>query len=303
MQDSQNQSSYILRGTAAGGTLRVVAIDATQIVEEARVRHHLSKTATAALGRALSASALLAIILGKKVDSRVNLRIQGDGPLGWLVAEGSADGSVRGYVREPEADLPLRESDGKLDVSGLVGTKGELAVTRLLDNAEPWTGSVQLISGEIAEDVAYYLASSEQIPSAVQLGVYEEGGRVARAGGLIVQAMPGVSDETLQALEQNIAAMGSFTDNLRRVSLLEVMEKATAGLNLVAAPQAQAARFQCRCSRERAVASLAFFDMSERQNMIEDGGQEVVCHWCNEHYHFSVSEIAALDAAEVHARA
>ncbi|TSA85874.1 Hsp33 family molecular chaperone HslO [Deinococcus detaillensis] len=303
MQDSQNIGSYILRGTAAGGTLRVVAIDATQIVEEARVRHHLSKTATAALGRALSASALLAIILGKKVDSRVNLRIQGDGPLGWLVAEGSADGSVRGYVREPEADLPLRESDGKLDVSGLVGTKGELAVTRLLDSAEPWTGSVQLISGEIAEDVAYYLASSEQIPSAVQLGVYEEGGRVARAGGLIVQAMPGVSDETLQALEQNIAAMGSFTDNLRLVSLLEVMEKATAGLNLVAAPQAQAARFQCRCSRERAVASLAFFDMSERQNMIEDGGQEVVCHWCNEHYHFSVSEIAALDAAEVHARA
>lgn len=303
MQDSQISNSYILRGTAAGGTLRVVAIDATAIVEEARVRHQLSKTATAALGRALSASALLAIILGKKVDSRVNLRIQGDGPIGWLVAEGSADGSVRGYVRVPDADLPLRESDGKLDVSGLVGTKGELAITRLLDNAEPWTGSVELVSGELGEDVAYYLASSEQIPSAVQLGVYEEGGRVARAGGLIVQAMPGASDETLKQLEANIAVMGSFTDNLRRVSLLEVMEKATAGLTLVAAPQAQAARFQCRCSRERAVSSLAFFGMSERQAMMDDGGQEVICHWCNEHYQISPGEIAALDAPKVHAQA
>ncbi len=303
MQDSQNSASYLLRGTAAGGTLRVVAIDATQIVEEARVRHQLSKTATAALGRALSAAALLAVILGKKIDSRVNLRVQGDGPIGWLVAEGSAEGWVRGYVREPQADLPLRVSDGKLDVSGLVGSTGELAVTRLLDNAEPWTGSVELVSGELAEDVAYYLASSEQIPSAVQLGVYEEGGRVARAGGLIVQAMPGVTDQTLSALESNIKAMGSFTDNLRSVSLLEVMERATQGLDFVAAPQAQAAQFRCRCSRERAVASLTYFGMQERQSMMDDGGQEVVCHWCNEHYHITPGEIAALDAPELHAQA
>lgn len=303
MQDSQTPASYILRGTAAGNTLRVVAIDATQVAEEARVRHQLSKTATAALGRALSAAALLAIILGKKVDSRVNLRVQGDGPLGWLVAEGSAEGWVRGYVREPDADLPLRISDGKLDVSGLIGTTGELAVTRLLDNAEPWTGSVELVSGELAEDVAYYLASSEQIPSAVQLGVYEEGGRVSRAGGLIVQAMPGVSDETLAALEANIQAMGSFTDNLRSVSLLEVMERATKGLGFVVAPQAQAAQFQCRCSRERAVASLTYFGMQERQSMMDDGGQEVVCHWCNEHYQITPGEIAALDTPEVRAQA
>ncbi|WP_420594541.1 Hsp33 family molecular chaperone HslO [Deinococcus sp.] len=303
MQVLDIPASYILRGTAASGTLRVVAIDATNIVEEARLRHRLSKTATAALGRTLSASALLAIILGKKIDSRVNLRIQGDGPLGFIVAEGSADGRVRGYVRQPGADLPIRESDGKLDVSGLVGKTGELAVTRLLDNAEPWTGSVELVSGELAEDVAYYLASSEQIPSAVQLGVYEEGGRVARAGGLIVQAMPGVSDKTLKALEANIAAMGSFTDNLRRYSLLEVMERATQGLDLVAASEAQAARFQCRCSRERATDSLAFFGPDERQDMVAGGGQEVVCHWCNEHYQITPGEIAALDAPDVRAQA
>lgn len=296
-------ASTILRGTAAGGALRLVALDSTRIVEEARLRHHLSKTATAALGRSLSAALLLAIVLGKKTDSRVTLRIQGDGPLGWIVAEGSADGRVRGYVREPGADLPIRESDGKLDVSGVVGRNGELALTRLLDNAEPYTGSVPLVSGEIAEDVAAYLASSEQIPSAVLLGVYEEGGRVARSGGLLVQAMPGASDAVLARLEDNVRAMGPITDNLRRHTLLELMERSVDGLELEVVAQAQPARFQCRCSREKASGSLLYFGADERQDMMKQGGQEVVCHWCNEHYQISPGEIAALEAESVVARA
>lgn len=303
MTDTTTSASYILRGTAADGTLRLVAIDATHIAEEARVRHNLSATATAALGRTLSAAALLATLLGKKVDSRATLRIQGGGPIGWIVAEGSADGLVRGYVREPQADLPLRESDGKLDVGGLVGKDGELAVTRLLESGEPWTGSVELVSGEIAEDVAYYLASSEQIPSAVLLGVYEEGGKVARAGGLIVQAMPGASDDTLKRLEENIRALGYFTDNLRQHSLLELMEGAAAGMQLKMATETQSARFQCRCSRERATTALAFFGAAERQEMMDDGGQEVVCHWCGEHYHITPDEIAALQTPSERAQA
>jgi molecular chaperone Hsp33 len=290
--------SFILRGTAAGETLRLVAIDSTALVEEARLRHQLSKTATAALGRSLSAAALLAIVLGKKTDSRVTLRIQGDGPLGWIVAEGSAEGLVRGYVRDPGADLPVRASDGKLDVSGVVGSTGEIALTRLLDNAEPYTGSVPLVSGEIAEDVANYLAASEQIPSAVLLGVYEEGGRVARSGGLLVQAMPGASDETLERLEANIAAMGPITDNLRYRTLLEVMERAAEGLSLQVVAQAQAAQFKCRCSRQKAKNSLLYFGMQERQEMMAEGGQEVVCHWCNEHYQITPDEIAALDGQD-----
>lgn len=197
MTASSIPDSFLLRGTAAGNTLRLVGMDSGRVVEDARLRHHLSKTATAALGRTLTASALLAVVLGKKVDSRVTVRVEGGGPVGWIVAEGSASGQVRGYVREPGADLPLRESDGKLDVSGIVGNTGELAVTRLLDNGEPYTGSIELVSGEIAEDISSYLGVSEQIPNAVLLGVYEEGGRVAHAGGLLIQAMPGVSDETL----------------------------------------------------------------------------------------------------------
>ncbi|WP_102127542.1 Hsp33 family molecular chaperone HslO [Deinococcus planocerae] len=295
--------SFVLRGTAAGGTLRLVGIDATALVEEARLRHHLSKTATAALGRTLAASALLAVVLGKKPDSRVTVRIQGGGPVGWIVAEGSADGLVRGYVREPGADLPVRERDGKLDVSGIVGTEGELAVTRLLDNGEPYTGSVELVSGEIAEDVSTYLGVSEQIPNAVLLGVYEEGGRVARAGGLLVQAMPGVQGETLARLEANIRAIGQLTDHLRRGSLLETMQAAAEGLDLTLAPGAQAARFQCRCSRGKALDSLKFFAPGERREMIEEGGQEIVCHWCGEHYQMTPAEIATLDAAPERAQA
>ncbi|KEF34650.1 molecular chaperone Hsp33 [Deinococcus sp. RL] len=297
------RDSFVLRGLAAGGTLRLVGIDATGLVEEARVRHRLSKTATAALGRTLAASALLAVVLGKKPDSRVTVRVQGGGPVGWIVAEGSADGRVRGYVREPGADLPVRASDGKLDVSGIVGVDGELAVTRLLDNGEPYTGSAELVSGEIAEDVSAYLGISEQIPNAVLLGVYEEGGRVDRAGGLLVQAMPGVTEETLARLEANIRAMGQLTDHLRRGSLLEAMEAAAGGLDLVLADAAQPARFECRCSREKALDSLKFFAPSERQEMRDEGGQEVVCHWCGEHYLLTPGEIASLDAETARAQA
>ncbi|GAA5440797.1 Hsp33 family molecular chaperone [Deinococcus indicus] len=296
-------ASYVLRGTAAGGTLRIVGMDATQVVEDARLRHHLSKTATAALGRTLTGSVLLATVLGKRSDSRVTVRVEGDGPVGFIVAEGSVDGRVRGYVRQPDADLPLRERDGKLDVSGIVGTQGELSVTRLLDNGEPYTGSAHLVSGEIAEDISTYLGVSEQIPNAVLLGVYEEGGRVAHAGGLLIQAMPGVTDETLGKLEANIRAMGQITDNLRRGGLMEAINRATDGLNVQLAAEAQASRFECRCSREKASDSLKFFDAAERQDMIAAGGQEIVCHWCGEHYQITPDEIAALDATDTHARA
>ncbi|MFC3859643.1 Hsp33 family molecular chaperone HslO [Deinococcus antarcticus] len=295
--------SHLLRGTAAGNTLRLVGIDATNIVEEARVRHHLSKTATAALGRTLSASALLAVVLGKQPGSRVTVRVEGGGPIGWIVAEGSNDGQLRGYVREPAADLPLRDTDGKLDVRGIVGVDGELAVTRLLDNGEPYTGSVHLVSGEIAEDVSQYLGVSEQIPNAVLLGVYEEGQQVVSAGGLLIQAMPGVTDETLVKLEANIRHMGMLTDNLRVGGLLHAMTRATEGLDLRLAPGAQPARFECRCSRQRALDSLRFFSAEDRQEMMQAGGQEILCHWCNEKYHLTPDEIAALDAQPEHGQA
>lgn len=278
----------------------MLAVDATAVVEEARARHDLSATASAALGRTLAGALLLAQVLGKTDNARVTIRIQGDGPIGWIVAEGSADGGVRGYVRNPHAELPPRESDGKLDVRGVIGS-GDLGVMRLLENAEPYTGTVELVSGEIAEDLTYYLARSEQINSAVLLGVYVEGGHVAHAGGLIVQAMPGVTNETLARIEGNIASMGSITDNLRRGSLLETVQQATEGLDLVLQSNAQPVTFACRCSEQRALASLTYFNPSERQEMIDEGGQEVVCHWCGHRYHLSPEQIQALDTPSAQA--
>ena len=174
---------------------------------------------------------------------------------------------------------------------------------RLLDNGEPYTGSVHLVSGEIAEDVSQYLGVSEQIPNAVLLGVYEEGQQVVSAGGLLIQAMPGVTDETLVRLEANIRHMGMLTDNLRVGGLLHAMTRATEGLDLRLAPGAQPARFECRCSRQRALDSLRFFSAEDRQEMMQAGGQEILCHWCNEKYHLTPDEIAALDAQPEHGQA
>lgn len=287
--------SYILRATAASGTLRIVGIEGQKIVETARRRHGLSKTATAALGRALLGSLLLAVVLGKRTDSRVNLKLAGGGPVGWLMVEGSVSGDVRGYVRHPEADLPIRSSDGKLDVGGLVGCEGEIEVTRLIEGGEPYTGSVSLVSGEVAEDIASYLGVSEQIPNAVLLGVYEEEGQVSQAGGLLVQAMPDASNKTLAQLEANIAKLGTLTDRLRSGGLLSAMEQVAEDMDLQLAAEAQAARFSCRCSRQKALDSLRFFSVAERLEMYHEGGQEVVCHWCGEKYMISPQELLELN--------
>jgi molecular chaperone Hsp33 len=287
--------SYLIRGTAAQDTLRVIAADTTRIVEEARQRHQTSPTATAALGRSLTASLLLAQVLSKTDDARLTIRIQGDGPVGWIVTEGSRDGQTRGYVKHAGADVPAR-ADGKLDVGGLVGTDGEIAVTRLLENAEPYTGSVPLVSGEIGEDVATYLMRSEQIPSVTMLGVFVNDRGVSHAGGLIVQTVPGVTEATLAALEENVRQMGQFTNVLRQEGLLGAVERITKGLDYAMNEDSLSLKFQCRCSMDRAVQALTYFGPDERQEMIESGGQEVVCHWCNEKHFVTPELIRSLEA-------
>lgn len=276
--------SYLLIGTAAFDTLRVLAMDTTALTEEARVRHATSPTATAALGRSLTAALLLAQVLSKRPEDRVGVRIQASGPIGYIVTEGGRDGTSRGYVKHPEADLPPRETDGKLDVGGLVGADGEISVTRLLENLEPYTGSVPLVSGEIAEDVAMYLSKSEQLPSAVLLGVLVSASGVAQAGGLLIQTIPGVTDETLETLEANLRAMPQLTSIMRDQGLGGVVARALEGLEFIAQGETLPLEFKCRCSLERAINAMTFFSDREREEMALSGGQEVVCHWCNEHY-------------------
>jgi len=293
-------SSYILRGTAANHTLRIFAADSSALVSEAKRRHELTPDATAALGRLMTGAVLFGLTLSKHEKSRISLRVEGDGPLRYIVAEGtvseeltSGHASARGYVGNASAELPLRASDGKLDVGALVG-KGELAVTRLLENGEPYTSSVALQSGEIADDLAYYLVASEQIPSAVLLGVYLERGEVHTAGGLLVQVMPGADDAQVELMERNIASLGNITGALRNLNLLEVVQRVTEGLGLELLEESLPLTFACRCSRERVLSTLTYFSLEERRDMMSQGGQEAVCHWCNTHYHLTPQEIEGL---------
>lgn len=293
----------ILRGLAGGGQLRVVAADTGDVVEEARRRHGLSPTATAALGRAMTGALLLAQLLLKTPKERITLRIEGTGPLGGLVAEADAAGNVRGYVRNPRAEVPLRE-DGKLNVGELLGA-GVLRVDRSLPNGEVYTSTVPLVSGEIAEDLAHYLWQSEQIPSAVLLGVRVKGeGEVEVAGGVAIQVMPDTPEEVLSRLEANLAGLSGITPLLRE-GLEAAVERLLAGLGFewtdlkaLGYPLNEIpAHFRCRCNREKALEALVFFTPEEREDMIvEDGGAEVVCHWCGEVYRFSPEEIRSLVA-------
>lgn len=293
--------SYLLRGLAARGGIRVVAADTTQLVAEACRRHDTSATAGAALGRTLTAALLLSHTLLKNHEDRVTVRVRGDGPLGGIIADAGLDGDVRGYVKRPDVSLPPRP-DGKLDVGGAVGRNGEIEVIRShAPYGDPYSSSIELVSGEIGEDVAMFLAKSEQIASAVLLGVYFEAGRPAKAGGVILQALPGAEDAALATLEANVLGFGQLTDAMRRGSLLEIMQDLTRGLDFeLLTDDALPLRFACRCSDEKAIDALAYFSPEERASMIaEDGGAEVVCHWCNEDRWIGPDAIRAISSNEL----
>ena len=282
----------------------MVAAETTDIVEEARRRHGLSPTATAALGRAMTGALLLAQLLLKTPKERITLRVEGTGPLGGLVVEADAFGHVRGYVKNPRAEVPLRE-DGKLNVGELVGA-GALRVDRSLPSGEVYTSTVPRVSGETAEAPAHCRWQSEQVPSAVRLGVRVKGeGEVEVAGGVAVQVMPGAKEEVLGRLEANLKDLPGLTPLLRERGLEGALEALLAGLgfertDLRALGYFQneiPARFRCRCNREKALEALVFFTPEEREEMIvKEGGAEVVCHWCGEVYRFSPEEVRSLVA-------
>lgn len=301
--------AHLLRGMAAGGTLRVIAADTTDLVAEALGRHDAAMTAGAALGRTLTASLLLSHVLLKDHRDRVTVRIDGGGPLGGLIADAGLDGTVRGYARQPSVELPPR-ADGKLDVGGAVGRDGHIEVIRShAPYGDPYASSVELASGEIAEDVATFLARSEQIASAVLLGVsYDDAERadaaatrVRRAGGIILQALPGAEEAALTLLEANVRAFGQLTDALARQDLRQVMETLTWGLDFeLLTQQPLPLAFHCRCSDEKALAAVAYLTPGERAEMVaHDGGAEVVCHWCGEARFVDGEAMATLSGHEV----
>lgn len=292
--------SYLLRGLAANGSIRVIAADTSSLVEDARVRHGTSATASAALGRTLTGGLLLSHVLLKNHQDRLTLRFRGDGPLGGIIADAGLDGAVRGYVTNPDVHLPFRD-DGKLDVGRAVG-QGDLEIIRShAPYGDPYTSSIKLVSGEIAEDLAMFLAQSEQIGSAVLLGVYLQDNKINQSGGVLLQALPDAEESALTLLEANIRAFGQLTDAMQRLSMLEILNELCWGMGFeLLTDDALPLKFACRCSDEKALDAIAYFSPEERQEMIsQDGGAEVVCHWCNEKRWLDPSKIERISTNEI----
>ncbi len=286
---------YMIRGTAAGEKIRAVATVTTQTVEDARIRHTTSATATAALGRSLTAAALLGA--GLKAGQSVMLRVLGDGPIGAIIAQADAWGRVRGYAANPHADLP-ETPQRKLDVGGLVGRRGTLHVTRDLGMRSPYHGSAPLISGEIAEDLAAYLASSEQIPSVVALGVLV--GRdlhVLAAGGLCVQVLPGAAPDAVADLEARARRLPPITQLVADgCTPEEILTAALGGMDPSIGATSPVA-FQCGCSRRRVEEMLWGLGADELEALLAQEGQaEVTCRFCGDRYVLSGREVEALIA-------
>lgn len=288
-------ADQLIRATAAEGGIRAVGVITTRLTEEARTRHKLSYVATAALGRTMSAGLLLASSM-KTQASRVNIRIKGDGPLGGLMVDAGVDGTVRGYVENPEVEVPLNAL-GKLDVGGAIG-EGYLYVVRDVGYGYPYSSTVKLVSGEIGDDVSNYLVTSEQTPSALVLGVFVDAEGVQASGGLMLQVMPkGASDEELIAkLESRVASLSGFTPLLRAGKTLELMfDQLLGDMGLEILPEVQMLRFHCGCSFDRVLGALKMLGAAELQDMIEkDDGAEAICHFCNQVYQASSDHLAEL---------
>ena len=289
-------ADQLIRATAAEGGIRAVGVLTTRLTEEARQRHKLSYVATAALGRTMSGGLLLASSM-KREGSRVNIRVRGEGPLGGILIDAGLDGTVRGYVDNPGVELPPNEQ-GKLDVGKAVGPEGYLYVVRDVGYGYPYSSTVELVSGEIGDDIAHYLVTSEQTPSALVVGVFVGAEGVTAAGGILIQVMPkAVRDEALvQTLEGRIAKLAGFTPLLQAGKTLpEIFEELLGDMNLVMLPEVQMVRFHCGCSFDRVLGALKMLGEAELQDMIEkDNGAEATCHFCGEVYQASSDELAQL---------
>lgn len=275
---------------AAVPGVRAFAAVTTGLAEEARRRHDCYPVAAAALGRTMTAALLLAANL--KTDEYLTIRIAGDGPLGGVIADAHARGTVRGYVRNPHTELPL--ADGKLAVGRGVGA-GQIHVTRFTGLKQPFTGSAPLVSGEIGEDVANYLLVSEQTPSTVALGVLVSPDcSVAAAGGIIVQAMPGASEAMLAAVEANLAALAPVSALVSGGDdAAAILGRVFAGLPATVYEPSPLA-FKCQCSAERVEAMLISLGKAELDEMAAEGQAEISCHFCGEKYHLDRSRLEKL---------
>ena len=289
-------TDYMVRATALHGLVRAFAINSTRTVAELRQRHGTDPAVTAALGRLATGTVLLGSMLKEK-DQLITVRVQGDGPAGTLLASANGNGEVRGLVSNPRPDIDQTRNE-KLNVSGAVGTTGRLTVTRDLGMRQPHSSTVELVSGEVGEDLAHYLAHSEQIPSAVGIGVFvQASGVVEAAGGYIVQLMPGIKDSDAAHIETAIRELPHPTAMLRGGDTPEAMLQRVfpADLQIL---DSKPVRFHCPCSKERAERALLLLGADALREIIEadrpKGATEVVCQFCAADYRITIIESEAL---------
>ena len=283
----------VVRATGAGAQIRAFACTTKKLAEKARQAHNTSPVVTAALGRLLSAGAMMGCMLKGEKDL-LTLQVKGDGPMQGVMVTADAQGTVKGYATVPGVVLPANAS-GKLDVAGAIG-RGTLRVIKDMGLKEPYVGQTMLQTGEIAEDLTYYFATSEQVPSSVGLGVLmERDNTVRQAGGFMVQLMPFAEESVIEILERNLSRITSVTSMLDQGSTPEQMlRQVLEGLEPEIL-ETRSVKFACNCSRQKIEKVLIRLGREEIQDMIDEGQEvEVNCQFCGEHYKFSVEELKNL---------
>lgn len=284
-------SDYLVKSLAFDGQIRAYAVDATETVSTAQKLHDTWSAASAALGRSLVGTLLLASA-SLQGDETMTVKINGNGPVGGIVVDGNANGTVKGYVQNPHVHLPLNDKH-KIDVKGAVGTEGFLAVTKDLGLKKPFTGQVPLVSGELGEDFTYYLAKSEQIPSSVGLSVFvNSDNSIETAGGFMIQVMPGANEETISQIEKRLAEIPMVSEMMRDGKKPEDVLNEILGAENVKVLDKMPVSYHCDCSRERFLGVLTSLPTDQLQEMAdEDHGAEAVCHFCGKKYQFTEDEL------------
>ena len=281
----------LIRCITSEGAVMVSAVDSTDIVAKAEQIHETSAVVTAALGRMLTAASMMGNMLKGK-DNTISLKIDGGGPAGAITVSSDSDGNVRGYAQNNIVEIPLKPN-GKLDVSGAVGRDGNLFVTKDLGMKEAYNGFVPITSGEIAEDITYYYATSEQIPTVCALGVLVDTDlSVKKAGGYILQLLPFTENEIIEKIEKNLARVKPVTQLLEEgMDIEDIVRDVLEGFD-VEVIYTQEVAYKCKCSREKIEATLAGLGEKELKSMYEDLPQvDVKCHFCNTEYSFSKKDI------------
>ena len=287
-------SDYIVRAISTDGLVQAAAICSRELTERARQIHHASPVATAALGRALAGASMMGNAL-KGQGASLTLQIKGGGPLGTVLAVSDAEGNVRGYVANPQVDLPLRD-DGKLDVGGAVGGEGTITVIKDLHMKEPYVGTVDLMGGEIAEDIAGYFVESEQIPTACALGVLvDRDHSVKAAGGYLIQLMPGADEDTITRVEGGVLAAGNVSAILDKDPDPEHLLKTVLSDFDVKILESDPVEYKCYCSRERVERALISLGAEKLKNILrEQGSCQMTCQFCDAVYRFDGPELQKL---------